>query len=54
MELGAGEQRSQRMKSISWQDFVSREGAVVDSLRQFPLQIVSPEIQIENNLGKHT
>jgi hypothetical protein len=24
-------------KSISWQDFVRSEGAVVDSLRQFPL-----------------
>lgn len=34
---GGGEQRSQRRRSISWQDFVRRDGAVVDSLRQFPL-----------------
>ena len=32
-----GEQRSQRRTSISWHDFVRSEGAVVDSLRQFPL-----------------
>jgi hypothetical protein len=39
VELGGGEQRSQRRKSISWQDLVSSEGAVVDSLRQFPLKV---------------
>ena len=33
---GGGVQRSQRRKSMSWQDFVRREGAVVDSLRQLP------------------
>ena len=40
VELGAGEQRSQRRKSMSWQDLVRREGAVVDSLRQFPLGVL--------------
>jgi hypothetical protein len=35
--LEAGVQRSQRRKSMSWQDFVRRDGAVVDSLRQLPL-----------------
>ena len=40
-ELGGGEQSSQRSKSISWQDFVRRDGAVVDSLRQFPLGAIS-------------
>jgi len=39
-ELGGGEQRSQRRRSISWQDLVRREGAVVDSLRQFPLGLL--------------
>ena len=37
MELGGGEQRIHRRKSMSWQDLVSSEGAVVDSLRQLPL-----------------
>jgi hypothetical protein len=32
-----GEQRSQRRTSMSWQDFVRREGAEVSSLLQFPL-----------------
>jgi hypothetical protein len=41
LEPGAGEQRSHRSRSISWQDLVRREGAVVDSLRQFPLNNVS-------------
>lgn len=41
LEPGVGEQRSQRRRSISWHDLVSRDGAVVDSLRQFPLKIVS-------------
>ena len=40
-DVGDGEQSSQRSKSISWQDFVRRDGAVVDSLRQFPLHEVS-------------
>jgi hypothetical protein len=35
--LEAGVQRSQRRKSMSWQDFVRRDGAVMDSLRQLPL-----------------
>ena len=39
-DLGGGEQRSQSSKSISWQDLVRRDGAVVDSLRQFPLHVV--------------
>lgn len=38
--LEAGVQRSQRRKSMSWQDFVRREGAVVDSLRQLPLNVL--------------
>ena len=32
---------SQRIKSMSWQDLVSNEGAVFDSLRQLPLVPVS-------------
>ena len=39
LEFGGGEQRSQRRKSISWQDLVSKEGAVVDCLRQLPLEL---------------
>ena len=35
--LGGGEHSIHRMKSISWQDFVNSDGAVVDSFRQFPL-----------------
>lgn len=38
LDPAGGEQRSQRRRSISWQDLVSSEGAVVDSLRQFPLK----------------
>lgn len=38
VELGGGEHRSQRRRSMSWQDLVRREGAVVDSFRQFPLE----------------
>ena len=40
-ESAGSEQSSQRSKSISWQDFVRRDGAVLDSLRQFPLYAVS-------------
>lgn len=36
-EDGGGEQNIHMRKSMSWQDFVRREGADVDSLRQFPL-----------------
>jgi hypothetical protein len=32
-----GEQSIHMRKSMSWQDFVRREGADVDSLRQLPL-----------------
>lgn len=39
-EEGGGEQRSQRRRSMSWQDLVSREGAEVRSRRQLPLDIV--------------
>ncbi len=38
VEFGGGEQRTQSRRSMSWHDLVSSEGAVVDSLRQFPLQ----------------
>jgi hypothetical protein len=38
--LGGGEQSIQRRRSISWQDLVRREGAVVDSLRQLPLVLL--------------
>ena len=42
----AGEQRSQRRMSISWQDFANNDGAEVDSFRQLPLFIpISSEIQ---------
>jgi len=34
----AGEQSNQRRRSISWQDFVRRDGALVDELRQLPLR----------------
>jgi hypothetical protein len=37
VEDGEGEHISQRRRSISWHDLVRREGAEVDSLRQFPL-----------------
>lgn len=40
MELGGGEERSQRSTSISWQDLVRSEGADVDSLRQLPLDLM--------------
>jgi hypothetical protein len=36
-----GEQSNQRRRSISWQDFVRRDGAVVDSFRQFPLRFLA-------------
>jgi len=36
-----GEHSNQRRRSISWQDFVRREGAVVDSFRQFPLKFLA-------------
>lgn len=41
VEFGGGEQRSQRRKSISWHDFVRRDGAALVVLRQFPLYIIS-------------
>jgi len=44
VEPGGGEHRSQRRTSMSWQDFVKREGAVVDSRRQLPLQPVSGHV----------
>jgi hypothetical protein len=34
---GAGEHSIQRMKSMSWQDLVRREGADVSDRRQLPL-----------------
>lgn len=37
VEIAVGEQRSHRRRSISWQHFVSRDGAVVEAFRQFPL-----------------
>lgn len=40
VESGGGEQRSQRRRSMSWQDLVRREGAVVDSFRQLPLRLL--------------
>ena len=43
VEVEDGEQSIHIRKSISWQDFVRREGAVVDSLRQLPLVDVSKE-----------
>jgi hypothetical protein len=36
-DFGEGEQRNHRMRSMSWQDLVMREGALVDSFRQLPL-----------------
>jgi hypothetical protein len=46
VEVGDGEQSIHIRKSMSWQDLVRREGAVVDSLRQLPLLSVSiaPEL----------
>ena len=35
------EQSSQRTRSMSWHDFVSKDGAVVDSFRHLPLRSVS-------------
>lgn len=49
---GGGEQRSQRRRSMSWQDFVRREGAVVDSLRQFPLALI--RLDWLKAAGRHT
>ena len=37
-----GEHNSQSIKSISWHDFVNKDGAVVDSLRQLPLPVGQP------------
>lgn len=41
LEFSAGEQRSQSRMSMSWQDFVSNEGADVDSFLQCPLFLIS-------------
>jgi len=41
VEPGGGEQSSQRSTSISWHDFVRRDGAVVDSRLQLPLLSIS-------------
>jgi hypothetical protein len=35
--FGGGEQSIHMRKSMSWQDFVRRDGAVFDSFLQFPL-----------------
>ncbi len=43
-EPGAGELRSQRRMSMSWQDFASSAGADVDSFRQLPLFVYQYEI----------
>ena len=39
--LGAGEHRSHKRRSISWQDLVRSDGAVVDSFRQLPLNLLA-------------
>jgi hypothetical protein len=38
LEFGGGEESNHSRRSMSWHDLVRREGAVVDSLRQFPLE----------------
>lgn len=43
MEFGAGEHKSQRRTSMSWQDFVRRDGAEKDELRQLPLVLISSD-----------
>lgn len=40
VEVG-GQHSSHRIKSMSWHDFVRREGAVLEELRQLPLPHVS-------------
>jgi hypothetical protein len=49
VEVGDGEQSIHIRKSMSWQDLVRREGAVVDSLRQLPLLSVSiaPRLMVQ-------
>lgn len=49
--FGGGEQRSQRSRSMSWHDFVKREGAVVDSFRQFPLYSLDASTDILKRNG---
>jgi len=50
---GAGEHRSHSRKSISWHDLVIKDGAVVDSLRQFPLGRRSAQILLNGKWASY-